>query len=139
MFFFFYGFLPRAIDGDLAKVLLGKGLPWCQIEKMLSLTRQSKPDISVGALQSFLFVVRKLAEDAQSEVTVKDVAEGLSAPYATVARHCDVLCSGPKGNGGLYWLVKEAGTKPRTKSLKLTYKGHQFLSELLLGGKEQML
>lgn len=135
MFFFFTTNVPHPVDSDLSKVLLGQGLTWFQIEKILHLTRETKPDISVGALQSFLFVVHKLAEDGRNEVTVKDVAEGLRAPYATVARHCDVLCNGPKGSGGLSWLVKVPGTMPRTKSLKLTYCGHQFLSATLLGSK----
>jgi hypothetical protein len=135
MFFFFTYPGSCSVDKNLSKVLRGEGLTWFQIEKMLHLTRETKPDISVGALHSFLFVVHKLAEDEQREVTVKDVAEGLRAPYATVARHCDVLCGGPKGSGGLNWLVKEPGTTPRTKSLKLTYNGHHFLSVVLLGDK----
>ncbi len=132
LIFFLHG-LPHPVDQDLSEALLGEGLKWNQINQLLRIVRDAKPDLTVSALQTFIFIVLRLAEDNENDVTVKEVSEGLGAPYATVARNCDVLCEGPKGRGGLGWLMKTPGKQPKTKAFQLTSLGHLFLKSAMLG------
>jgi len=132
LLFFLHG-LPHPVDKDLSEALRGQGLKWSQINRLLGQIREAKPDLSVGTFQTFLFIVLRLSEENMRDVTVKEISDGLGVPYATVARHCDVLCDGPKGHGGLGWLMKMPGKQPKTKRFHLTSFGHLFLKSALLG------
>lgn len=134
MFFFFLLDQKVPVGEDLKKVFSSQDLTWGQVNRLLAYTRELKPDLTVGILETFLHILEKLTSNDPCEVTVKDVAEGLNAPYATVARHCDVLCAGPKGVGGLNWLTKLPGSRPKTKCLHLTSTGHMFLHSVFIEG-----
>ncbi len=139
MYFFYFPYMATPVDDALRGALRDQSLTWHAIDSLLTHCRDAKPDLSVGALQTFLFVVQRLCNDSTRELTVKDVAEGLAAPYATIARQCDILCDGPKGSGGLNWLVKLPGSQPKTKSLQLTNIGHFFLKTALLNPHPQII
>jgi hypothetical protein len=136
MFFFFLLDQRVPVSDALKEVLTSRDLSWEQLSRLLERARVLKPDITVGILETFLFVLEKISSEEDREVTVKDVAEGLKAPYATVARQCDVLCAGPKGDGGLNWLTKSPGSLPKTKCLHLTSTGHQFLYSVFIPNKK---
>ena len=139
MFFFFLLDHKVPVGNALKEALKSHDLTWKQLNLLLKYARAQKPDITVGVLETFLYILGQLVLDDDREVTIKDVAEGLKAPYATIARQCDVLCAGPKGNGGLNWLAKSPGSRPKTKCLHLTSTGHLFLHSVFIGGSQAEL
>lgn len=128
MFFFFlpefYGLLP----GKVSAFLKRESLTWDELEIFLSACRREHPDLTVGALRTFVFIARRAAAQACQEPTIKDVAEALGIGHGTARRHCEILGSGPAGRSGLGWIVKKPGRDARAKHLGLTAAGVEFLA-----------
>jgi hypothetical protein len=106
------------------------GLSWDQLDRLLALMREEKPDLSVGAMQAFLFIARR----ARSDSHVLDlpylhlISERLGVSYSTTARHCAVLKDGVRGSGGLGWIEKvDPGAGIRVKFMRVSEKGRGLL------------
>lgn len=140
MFFFFENAetppRQRELPADVQALLLSKGLAWAQIEKLLEALRQAKPDLSVGALQVFLYIARRAGAARSSLPYAKTVSEDLRMQYSTVARHCDVLSEGVGGSGGLGLIEKIDDPTSRVKYLALTDAGVAMLAGVLKKGSQ---
>ncbi|WP_170571134.1 hypothetical protein [Ruegeria atlantica] len=127
MFFFFTpDFMPK-LPGAVTKFLERESLTWDEFETLLSACRRKHPDLTVGALRTFVFIARRAARDAEREPTIKDVAIALEIGHGTARRHCEILSKGPSGRKGLGWIEKKVGDDARVKHLGLTAEGVCFL------------
>ena len=127
MFFFFLpGFLSE-LPGAVTKFLSQDNLTWNELETFLSACRREHPDLTVGALRTFIFVARRASQQTETKPTIKDVALALQIGHGTARRHCEILGNGPSGRKGLGWIKKEVGGDAREKHLALTTAGVQFL------------
>jgi DNA-binding MarR family transcriptional regulator len=134
MFFFFMEPSAPELPPDVQALLKSQGLTWEQIESLLGTLREIKSDLSVGALQTFLYIARRAGAVRTELPYVKTVAEGLGVQYSTAARHCDVLSDGVGGSGGLGLIMKIDDPATRAKYLTLTDAGVAILTRALKNG-----
>lgn len=125
----------RELPTDVQALLSSKGLAWGQIESLLEALRRLKPDLSVGALQVFLYIARRAGAPRSQLPYVKTVSGDLCMQYSTVARHCDVLAEGVGGSGGLGLIEKIDDPTSRVKYLALTDAGVAVLAGVLTRGR----
>lgn len=133
MFFFFGGFPATDLSPEVRALGASDGLSWDQIERLLNALRREKSDLTVGTLQTFLYIARRVAisPDDRGKPYIKTVAEGLGMQYSTAARHCDLLSDGIGKADGLGWIAKEGDPTSRAKYLTLTNFGVEILTQAL--------
>ena len=134
--FFFFGAMPAAdLTPEVKSLGESDGLSWDQIERLLNALRSEKPDLTVGTLQTFLYIARRVAisPDDRGKPYIKTVADGLGMQYSTAARHCDLLSDGIGKADGLAWIAKEGDPTSRAKYLTLTNTGVEILTMALRG------
>jgi len=124
----------RELPADVQALLSSKGLTWGQVETLLEALRREKPDLSVGALQVFLYIARRTGVPRSQLPYVKTVSADLCMHYSTVARHCDVLAEGVGGSGGLGLIEKIDDPTSRVKHLALADAGVALLAGVLTKG-----
>lgn len=128
--FFVFGTLPVTdLPPAIADLSRSKGLSWSQIEQLLGALRKEKPDLTIGALQVFLHIARRVG--AQERPYIKSVAEGVGMQYSSTARLCDLLSDGVGSSVGLGWIAKIADRNSRAKYLTLTNAGAYMLASVL--------
>ncbi len=108
------------------------GLSWDQLDRLLTVMREQKPDLSVGAIQVFLYIARQESEHILELPYLHKISEKLGATYSTTARHCDVLAEGVGGTGGLGWIEKvNPGHGIKVKFMRMSEKGRNLLLEVM--------
>lgn len=142
MFFFFLhdgaSGSPLELPPDVQALLTSQGLTWGQIEGLLEALRSAKPDLSVGALQVFLYIARRAGGARADLPYVKTISADLNIHYSTVARHCDVLADGVGGVGGMGLISKTDDPKSRVKYLTLTEAGVAVLAGVIKKGSGKL-
>jgi len=128
--FFAYGAFPMTdLPPSIVKLGRSDGLSWGQFESLLRILREKKPDITIGALQVFVYIARRVG--AQERPYIKTVAEGIGMQYSSAARLCDLLSDGVGDSEGLGWIAKIDDRTSRAKYLTLTNAGAYILAAAL--------
>jgi DNA-binding MarR family transcriptional regulator len=108
------------------------GLSWDQLDRFLTVMRDQKPDLSVGAVQVFLYIARQESENILELPYLHKISQELGATYSTTARHCDVLAEGVGGTGGLGWIEKvNPGAGIKVKFMRISAKGRNLLLDVV--------
>lgn len=108
------------------------GLSWDQLDRFLTAMRDQKPDLSVGAVQVFLYIARQESGNILELPYLHKISQELGATYSTTARHCDVLAEGVRGMGGLRWIEKvDPGAGIKVKFMRVSEKGRNLLLEVM--------
>src|SRR5665213_17726 len=113
MFFFFY-------DTTFANL--------APVEAGLAQVRAKYPQMTVGAFESLIHIARSQNRIVDEKLSVKDLANEMSIPYPTLARHTDILGNGVAGKEGLHFLEKVSGdVDQKQRRVVLTPDGAEFL------------
>ena len=129
MFFAFYGMPVSDVPPPVAALAASDGPTWGQLERLLVILRREKPDITVGMLQVFLHIARRVG--GLEQPYIKSVAEAVGMQYSTAARICDLLSDGVGNSSGLGWIAKTEERTSRAKYLTLTNGGAYILAAAL--------
>jgi DNA-binding MarR family transcriptional regulator len=121
MFFFFLPNNLAVLDPALEK-----------FESGLSFVRARYPQMTVGALESLVYIARNQSRIFEAGMSLKDLARELAVRYPTLTRHTDILGGGVAGKGGLQLLEKvPISADQKERRVELTEGGMNFLSELV--------
>lgn len=118
MFFFFFDINSVAADEA-----------WTPVQRLLAASRAHYPQLSVGALETFIHVARNQQPLAEGKLNLPQIARDLMVPYSTLARHTDVLAHGVSGRAGLKLITKQGG-RGRVRNIEITPAGMAFLAYL---------
>lgn len=135
MFFAFN--TPKLADQapeNVLNFLQTDAISWSQLEQLLKAFRKIRPDLTVGAFLTFLFIARRsVASDNQSapNLTISYIAEHLELSFQTAARHCDLLSEGLRGKPGLKWITKKPLQDQRSKAVSISTLGITMIADAL--------
>lgn len=132
MFFFDWGDKDAHFPDSIRRFLQKDSITWSEMESLLRAFRDTRSDMTVGALLTFLYIARRTVLDpdkAGTNLTITNIADQLNVSYPTAARHCDLLSDGVRGKLGLGWLRKEPTKDLRSKCVVLSEAGIKILIE----------
>ncbi|MFC3692261.1 MULTISPECIES: hypothetical protein [Methylopilaceae] len=112
---------------DLERLLADKA--WLPVERALAESRSRFPQLTVGALETLIYISRRQKQIDAGSLTLPKIARDLGVPYSTLARHTDLLGAGVGGREGL-GLLKKKGGQGRVYSIEITPAGMHFLSQI---------
>ena len=134
MFFFHFMSDLEPLPPKVAKFLEKDKISWDKLEKLLIAFRDTRSDLTVGTLATFLYIARRSTPANTSDskkLTIKYLATALKMSYPTCARHCDVLSEGARGREGLMWIQKMPMEDQRSKYVLLTPAGVEALTKMI--------
>ena len=102
-------------------------LSLADLDKFLGRCRAGRPDMTMGMLQTFLFVAKRDAADSSNGTHLAEISEALEISYPSTARMVDALSDGARGKPGLNWICKQVHEGTRVRSLHLSKGGVQVL------------
>ena len=132
MFFLFHN--PDGLPSEVRDFLRRDTLSWDEFEGVLHYFRHRRPELTIGAMLTFLYIARRCGSSGYGEgnrMTISEVANGLNLSYPSAAKHCDVLSTGYGSRLGLAWIVKEEGEDKRMRTVRLAADGIDFLTNLV--------
>lgn len=109
-------------------------ISWSQLEQLLKAFRKIRPDLTVGAFLTFLFIARRSAasnDPSAPDLTISYIAEQLELSFQTAARHCDLLSEGLRGKPGLNWITKKPLKDQRAKAVSISAAGTTVIADAL--------
>jgi len=134
MFFFWPPEAGAPYPDDVREFFQKHNITWSEMENLLMTFRDQRPDLTVGAFTTFIFIARRTApnSDNSTEVlTITDISEQLKVSYPTAARHCDLLSDGVRGKPGLQWIRKELLSDQRSRKVVLSETGMKMLTDTI--------
>lgn len=131
--FFFFPF-PAEMPQEARDFFARDTLTWEDFEAVLHYLRTKRPELTVGAALTFIYIARRSSAPSNQEghkIIISDLAKALTLSYPTAAKHCDVLSDGYGNRQGFGWIVKDEGEDKRMRSVRMSNWGAEFLAEMV--------
>ena len=119
---------------NVRKFLQTDAISLSQLEQLLKAFRKIRPDLTVGAFLTFLFIARRSAaanDRSGQNLTISFIASELELTFPTAARHCDMLSDGLRGKPGLEWITKATLADQRSKAVSISGAGIEVIADAL--------
>lgn len=131
--FFFFPF-PADLSPEVQAFFNRDTLTWEELEAVLHYLRSKRPELTVGAALTFIYIARRSGppeNPGEPKITISELAKALTLSYPTAAKHCDVLSDGYGSRQGFGWIIKDQGEDKRNRSVRLSNWGAELLTEMV--------